>query len=129
MAPPLSLKSWGQNNAAHYGCCSDGAGKQCLAHLTQETLRQLNLFSEAFRYIRSKSARPVSDEVLIANAIEGMLAGIDGHSTYVTAEKYQELLGSLRGSFGGIGIEFTMKDGRPVVVSPPLTKPCIRSRH
>lgn len=85
---------------------------------SQETLRQLNLFSEAFRYIRSKSARPVSDEVLIANAIEGMLAGIDGHSTYVTAEKYQELLGSLRGSFGGIGIEFTMKDGRPVVVSP-----------
>lgn len=85
---------------------------------SQETLRQLNLFSEVFRYIRSKSVRPISDEALIEHAIQGMLSGVDAHSSYVTTEKYQELLGSLRGSFGGIGIEFTIQDGRPVVVSP-----------
>lgn len=83
-----------------------------------ETIRQLNLFSEVFRYIKNKSVRPVSDEALITQAIQGMLSAVDGHSTYITMNRYQDLLGDLRGQFAGIGVEFTEKNGQPTVISP-----------
>lgn len=83
-----------------------------------ETYRQLKLFSEVFRYVRNESVRPVSDETLIENALNGMLSHVDEHSAYISPEKYQELLNSLKGEFGGIGIEFTLVDGKIVILSP-----------
>lgn len=83
-----------------------------------ETYRQLKLFSEVFRYVRNESVRPVSDETLIEHAIQGMLNGVDPHSTYISPEKYQELLNSLKGQFGGIGIEFTLVEGKIIILSP-----------
>lgn len=92
-----------------------------------ETIRQLNLFSEVFRYIKSKSVRPVSDEALITHAIQGMLSAVDGHSTYITMDKYQDLLGNLRGHFAGIGIEFTDKNGQPTVIAPLDNSPAAQA--
>jgi carboxyl-terminal processing protease len=83
-----------------------------------ETYRQLKLFNDVFRYVRSESVRPISDETLIEHAIQGMLGSLDDHSAYITPDKYQEVLNSLKGQFGGIGIEFTQINGKIIIVSP-----------
>ena len=87
------------------------------SHSNAETHRHLNFFSEVFRYIRSESVRPASDEALIENAVQGMLSSLDDHSMYITPAKYQEILNSLKGGFDGIGIEFTLMDGKVIIVS------------
>ncbi|OFW70662.1 MAG: hypothetical protein A2621_01755 [Alphaproteobacteria bacterium RIFCSPHIGHO2_01_FULL_41_14] len=83
-----------------------------------ETYRQLKLFDDVFRYVRSESVRPVSDETLIESALQGMMSHLDDNSTYISPEKYQDVLNSLKGQFGGIGIEFTLLDGKIVILSP-----------
>lgn len=83
-----------------------------------ETYRHLKLFNDVFRYVRAESVKPISDEALIEQAIQGMLNGLDEHSAYISPERYQELLNSLKGQFGGIGIEFTLLNGKVIILSP-----------
>jgi len=47
-----------------------------------------------------------------------MMKSLDPHSTYMTADMYKELEVETRGSFGGIGIEITIKKDVLTVVSP-----------
>ncbi|MFN7663174.1 MAG: S41 family peptidase [Alphaproteobacteria bacterium] len=98
-----------------------------LGHSESETYRQLRLFSEVFRYVRSQSVKPISDEALIEYAIQGMLNGVDGYSSYISPDKYQEVLNNLKGEFGGIGIEFASVDGKIVILSPVDDSPAVQA--
>lgn len=58
-----------------------------------------------------------TDETL-EGAISGMLLSLDPHSSYLTAKDFDELQDETRGSFSGIGIEITVRDGILTVISP-----------
>jgi carboxyl-terminal processing protease len=47
-----------------------------------------------------------------------MLSSLDPHSAYLTPDLYRDLEVETRGSFGGLGIEITVKDDVLTVVSP-----------
>lgn len=98
-----------------------------LVHSESETYRQLRLFSEVFRYVRSQSVKPISDEALIEHAIQGMLNGVDGYSSYISPDKYQEVMNNLKGEFGGIGIEFASVEGKIVILSPLDDSPAVQA--
>src|SRR6185312_5024076 len=51
-------------------------------------------------------------------AINGMLVSLDAHSAYLTPDLYKELQVDTKGSFGGLGIEITNRNGILTVVSP-----------
>jgi len=94
--------------------------------------RQLNLFSDAFERVRADYVSPVKDSELIDNAIQGMVSGLDPHSSYMDAETYEgEFTTQSKGQFGGVGIEVTQEDGMLKVVSPmdgsPAAKAGIKS--
>src|SRR5262249_34987573 len=55
---------------------------------------------------------------LIESAINGMLAGLDPHSSYMDAKSFRDMQVQTRGEFGGLGIEVTMEDGLIKVVAP-----------
>ncbi|MGC8719139.1 MAG: S41 family peptidase [Thermodesulforhabdaceae bacterium] len=80
--------------------------------------KQLKLFSEVLNLVEDQYVEPVDDKKLIQGAIKGMLQSLDPHSTYMTPEEYKELQVETRGTFGGIGIEITIRDGVLTVVSP-----------
>lgn len=80
--------------------------------------RQLELFSEAFETVRAKYVRPVQDSELIDAAIEGMVSGLDPHSSYLTAKELSDFQVQATGEFGGVGIEVSMEDGLVKVISP-----------
>lgn len=81
-------------------------------------LDELRTFTEVFAKIKNDYVEPVDDRKLLEDAIRGMLAGLDPHSTYLDAESYNDLQEGTSGEFGGLGIEVGMEDGFIKVISP-----------
>jgi len=90
-------------------------------------LSELRTFSEVFGRIKNAYVEPVEDKELLQNAINGMLSGLDPHSTYLDVSDFQELREGTTGEFGGLGIEVTMEDGFVKVVTPIDDTPAARS--
>lgn len=51
-------------------------------------------------------------------AIQGMLTTLDPHSSLLTSEAGKELQVEIKGTFGGIGLQLTTKDGFLTVIAP-----------
>jgi carboxyl-terminal processing protease len=85
---------------------------------SSETYKQLNLFGDVFAKIREDYVEEVDDAELIEAAINGMLASLDPHSSYLNPKNYSGMKIQTRGKFGGLGIEVTMEGGLIKVVTP-----------
>src|SRR6202165_3033480 len=85
---------------------------------TSDTYRQLNLFGDVFERVRSDYVEKPDDGKLIESAINGMLIGLDPHSSYMDPKSFKDMQVQTRGEFGGLGIEVTMEDGLIKVVAP-----------
>src|SRR5690349_8384401 len=83
-----------------------------------DTYRQLNLFGDVFERVRADYVEKPEDSKLIESAINGMLTGLDPHSSYMDSKSFRDMQVQTRGEFGGLGIEVTMEDGLIKVVSP-----------
>ncbi|MGA0563891.1 S41 family peptidase [Ancylobacter sp. VNQ12] len=83
-----------------------------------DTYRQLNLFGDVFERVRADYVEKPDDAKLVEAAINGMLASLDPHSTYMDAKDFRDMQVQTRGQFGGLGIEVTMEDGLVKVVTP-----------
>lgn len=81
-------------------------------------LEELRTFTEVFSRIQSDYVEPVDDKKILKDAIQGMLSGLDPHSTYLDPEGYKEIRIGTEGQFGGLGIEVTMENGFVKVVTP-----------
>ncbi len=79
---------------------------------------EIRAFVEVFTKIKKDYVEDVEDDVLLENAIRGMLEGLDPHSSYLDEEAYQNLQEGTTGEFGGLGIEVGMEDGFIKVISP-----------
>ncbi|MBU1222119.1 S41 family peptidase [Myxococcota bacterium] len=60
-------------------------------------------------------------------AINGMLSVLDNHSSLLTPEMYSEIKAGTRGSFTGIGIVVTLRDGYITVISSIDDTPAARA--
>ena len=83
-----------------------------------DTYRQLNLFGDVFERVRADYVEKPDDSKLIESAINGMLAGLDPHSSYMDPKSFRDMQVQTRGELGGLGIEVTMEDGLIKVVAP-----------
>src|SRR6266498_2082003 len=93
----------------------DGARAQAAA---ADTYRQLSLFGDVFERVRADYVEKPDDGKLIESAINGMLTGLDPHSSYMDSKSFRDMQVQTRGEFGGLGIEVTMEDGLIKVVAP-----------
>ncbi|NVK01066.1 MAG: S41 family peptidase [Oceanospirillaceae bacterium] len=93
----------------------------------QLPLEELRMFAEVFGRIKSSYVEPVSDRQLLEDAIRGMVAGLDPHSSYLVPEDFSSLQEHTSGRFGGLGIEVGMKDGMVHVISPIDDTPASRA--
>ena len=94
------------------------AGMSANAAASSDTYRNLNLFGDVFERVRSDYVEKPEDSKLVETAINGMLAGLDPHSSYMDGKSFRDMQIQTRGEFGGLGIEVTMEDGLVKVVSP-----------
>ncbi len=91
------------------------------------TYHELETFANVLAIVQKNYVEPVSTKRLIDGAITGMLASLDPHSAYLTPELYRDLEVETRGSFGGLGIEITIRNGVLTVVSPIEDTPAYRA--
>ena len=66
-----------------------------------ETYQQLNLFGEVFERVRAAYVEKPDDNKLVQSAINGMLAGLDPHSSYMDPSSLRDIQVQTRGEFGG----------------------------
>jgi carboxyl-terminal processing protease len=83
-----------------------------------DTYRELNLFGDVFERVRADYVEKPDDSKLVESAINGMLAGLDPHSSYMDPKSFRDMQVQTRGEFGGLGIEVTMEEGLVKVVAP-----------
>jgi len=85
---------------------------------TNLPIDELRTFAEVFGKIKSDYVEPVEDKKLINEALNGMLSGLDPHSTFLDKDSFKDLEQGTSGEFGGLGIEVGMEDGFVLVISP-----------
>lgn len=84
----------------------------------QQTYHLLSLFSSVLERVQTDYVEPVTGRTLIDNALNGMLTGLDPHSSYMTEQQWHDMQTETTGQFGGIGLELTDNAGLLQVVSP-----------
>ena len=85
---------------------------------SSQVYRQLDLFGSVLERVRSDYVEKPDDTMLVESAINGMLAALDPHSSYMNPKQYREMQVQTTGEFGGLGLEITMENGIIRVVSP-----------
>jgi carboxyl-terminal processing protease len=78
----------------------------------------LKIFSEIYKIAKDEYVEPLTPKELLIKASKGMLEKLDPYSEYFTREELKEFEEDTTGEFGGIGIEISQKNGRPIVVAP-----------
>ena len=90
-------------------------------------IEQLRIFSQVFGRVKKDYVEEVEDKELLENAIKGLLAGLDPHSSYLDAEDFEDLKEGTSGEFGGLGIEVGSEDGFIKVIAPIDDTPAQRA--
>lgn len=96
-----------------------------------EIYEHLKTFSHVLELVKKNYVEDVSDKQIVYSAIKGILESLDPYSTFLDPEMYKEMQTETKGEFGGIGIEITIKDGFPTIITPiedtPASKAGLRS--
>ena len=102
----------------------DAAGQDAAA---DSTYQQLSLFGDIFERVKANYVIDPPSDKLVYNAVNGMLSGLDPHSSYMNATQYADMQVETTGQFGGLGLEVTQTDGLLKVISPIDDTPASRA--
>jgi|CXWL01.1.fsa_nt_gi carboxyl-terminal processing protease len=89
--------------------------------------RQLELFADVLARVEQEYVVEIDEAQAMEAAINGMLASLDPHSSYMNAVDYRDMQVQTRGEYGGLGIEITQDEGVIRVVSPIDETPASRA--
>src|SRR5215472_14377718 len=78
------------------------AARAAASNVTPDTYRTLNLFGDVFERVRADYVEKPDDSKLVESAINGMLAGLDPHSSYTNPHSFRDMQVQTRGEFGGL---------------------------
>lgn len=92
-----------------------------------DVYRQLELFADVLARVEQDYVTEIDDEAAIEAAVQGMLASLDPHSSYMNPTEYRDMQVTTRGEYGGLGIEVTSEEGVVRVVSPIDGTPAARA--
>ncbi|MDY6854921.1 MAG: S41 family peptidase [Thermodesulfobacteriota bacterium] len=92
--------------------------KDRVSAINKETYEKLKIFTDVLSMVQRHYVEEVDTEKLLYGAINGMLDVLDPHSSFMPPDIFKEMRVETKGSFGGLGIEITMKEGVLLVISP-----------
>jgi len=93
----------------------------------RERLSRIDLIPQAMSLIENHYVEEVSNETLVYGALRGMLNSLDLHSQFLPPVAVRSMEVDTIGTFGGLGIEITKKQGFVTVVSPLVGTPAYRA--
>ena len=92
-----------------------------------EVFQQLDLFADILAKAQANYVTEFESTEAIEAAINGMLASLDPHSSYLDPDDFKDMQTQTSGEYGGLGIEVTAQDGFVKVVSPMDGTPAARA--
>lgn len=87
----------------------------------------LRTFVSVLRAVKDGYVDPVDDATLLKGAIAGVLADLDPHSDFLTADELKQWDEDVQGVYGGLGIEVIGIDGVLRVIAPIDDSPAARA--
>ena len=84
---------------------------------------QFGKLMTVYQIVKANYVEQVDDTKLVNGAIDGMLASLDPHSSYLEGSSLQRLDTMIDGSYSGLGLSVVEDDGAVKVVSPMRGSP------
>jgi len=100
---------------------------QSIAESKGSDYESIELFTDVMAIVKKSYVEEVDTKKLIYGAINGMLASLDPHSSFMPPDSYKEMKIDTKGAFGGVGIEISIKDGILTVISPIEDTPAFKA--
>jgi len=94
-----------------------------MASIDANTYREMDQFLAVFERVRADYVDKVDDKSLIKGAINGMLASLDPHSSYLDARDFENMRVQTDGNYGGLGLTVSLEDGAVKVIAPTEDSP------
>jgi carboxyl-terminal processing protease len=90
---------------------------------------QISLLAKAIELIRQDyvDGSKTSYHDLITAAMKGMLSSLDPHSQFMDPDDFRDMQEDTRSRFNGLGIEVSMKNGLPTVITAMEDTPAARA--
>jgi len=98
-----------------------------MAEVDTGAYRDLDVFMDIYNRVKADYVDKVDDKTLVKGAIQGMLAALDPHSSYVDALDFDNMKIQTEGNYGGLGLTVTMEDGAVKVIAPTEDTPAYRA--
>jgi len=92
-----------------------------------DTNKELDTLMDVFERVRTDYVDKVTDKTLIEGAINGMLASLDPHSSYLDARDFANMRQTTDGEYGGLGLTVTSEEGAIKVIAPTDDTPAARA--
>lgn len=92
-----------------------------------DILDEMREFMDVFERVRGDYVEQVDDKTLIRGAIDGMLASLDPHSSYLDEKGLDSLTTQTDGEYGGLGLNVTLEDGAVKVIAATEDTPAHRA--
>src|SRR5205823_8747712 len=90
---------------------------------------QISIFAKTIELIRQDyvDGSKTSYHDLITAAMKGMLSSLDPHSQFMDPDDFRDMQEDTRSRFNGLGIEVSMKNGLPTVITAMEDTPAARA--
>src|SRR6185312_4371283 len=90
---------------------------------------QISIFAKALELIRQDYVddNKTSYHDLINAAMKGMLSSLDPHSQFMDPDDFRDMQDDTRSRFNGLGIEVSMKNGLPTVITAMEDTPAAKA--
>ena len=98
-----------------------------LAATDVDTYKQLDQFMSVYERVKADYVDKVDDKTLMKGAIDGMLASLDPHSSYLDERDFQNMKTTTEGNYGGLGLTVQMDEGAVKIMSATEDSPASRA--
>ncbi|WP_174274480.1 S41 family peptidase [Sphingomonas bacterium] len=92
-----------------------------------DTYKELDQFMSIYERVKADYVDKVDDKTLVRGAIDGMLAALDPHSSYLDSRDFQNLKTTTEGNYGGLGLTVQAEDGVVKIVTATEDTPAARA--
>jgi len=89
--------------------------------------KSFDQFMAVFERVKANYVDKVDDKTLIKGAIDGMLASLDPHSSYLDEHDFKNMQSTTEGNYGGLGLTVQMDEGAVKVVAATEDTPAFRA--
>jgi carboxyl-terminal processing protease len=91
------------------------------------TIESAALVAEVMDRVRRDYVDSVDDKRIVEAAIRGIVSDLDQHSTFLSAEEYEDIRISTTGNYTGVGLDVNLEGGKVTVVAPLEGAPAERA--